>query len=127
MTSVYGPERLCADLRALGYDVELVLVGGHAFAVIRNYEVTLGKFVGRTIELGLQATPDFPNTVAAAIHVRSVPHLYDLGDCVANVRNIQASAIGTEWRYWSYNFGWGAEKTARRLMSQVNKIFQDAQ
>ena len=126
MSTPYGPERLLADLLALGYRVELVTAGGHVFAVIREYEVGLGRFVGRRIDLGLQATPDFPNTVASAIHVRSAPHLYDLTDSLPNVRNIQHSALGSEWRYWSHNFGWGSERTARRLMSQVNKIFQDA-
>lgn len=126
MNHSYGPERLLHDLRELGHQAELVNVGGHFFAVLRDYEVGLGKFVGRRIDLGLQATPDFPNTVAAAIHVRSSPHFYDVSDSCANFRNIQPSALGDEWRYWSHNFGWGAEKSARRLMSQVNKIFQDA-
>ena len=126
MSPTYGPQRLVADLTALGYTSELVTANTHPFAVICGYEVLLGRFAGRVIDLGLQATPDFPNTVAAAIHVRASPHLYDLGDSLPNVRNIQPSALGNEWRYWSHNFGWGSEKTARRLMSQVNKIFQDA-
>lgn len=126
MSATYGPQRLIADLTALGYAAELVTANTHQFAVIRGYEVMLGRFAGRIIDLGIQATPDFPNTVAAAIHVRASPHLYDLCDSVANVRNIQRSVLGSEWRYWSHNFGWGTEKTTRRLMSQVNKIFQDA-
>lgn len=126
MSPPFGPQRLLDDLVALGYVAELVTAGGHHFAVIRDYEVVLGKFIGRHIGLGLQATADFPLTVAAAIHVRSSPHLYDLCDSLSNVRNIQPSALGSEWRYWSHNFGWGADKSARRLMSQVNKVFQDA-
>jgi hypothetical protein len=127
MNPPFGPQRLLRDLVALGYIAELVGAAGHHFVVIRDYEVVLGKFIGRHIGLGLQATPDFPRTVAAAIHVRSNPHLYDLRDSLPNIRNIQPSALGGEWRYWSHNFGWGADKSARRLMSQVNKIFQDAQ
>jgi hypothetical protein len=126
MSPLYGPERLLGDLRSLGHAVDLVNVGGHTFAVIANYEVALGRFVGRRIDLGLQATPDFPNTVASAIHVRSNPHLYEVSDSLPNVRNIQQSTLGPDWRYWSHNFGWGSERSARRLLSQVNKIFQDA-
>jgi hypothetical protein len=126
MSSPYGPQRLLGDLQALGYPAELVNAGGHQFAVVCGYEVVLGRFLGRRIDLGLQATADFPMTVATAIHVRSSPHLYDLGDTLPNVRNIQPSALGGDWRYWSHNFGWGSDKTARRLMSQVNKVFQDA-
>jgi hypothetical protein len=126
MNPIYGPARLFAELQQLGYTVELMTAGGHQFVVIRGYEIELGRFAGRVIDLALQATPDFPRTVASAIHVRSAPHLFDLGDSVASVRNIQPSAVGGEWRYWSHNFGWSDEKTARRLMSQVNRIFNDA-
>lgn len=126
MNAIYGPARLFAELQQLGYTVELVTAGGHQFVVIRGYEVQLGRFGGRVIDLGLQTTPDFPRTVASAIHVRSTPHLFDLGDTVPNVRNIQPSALGGEWRYWSHNFGWSGEKNARRLLSQINKIFNDA-
>jgi len=126
MSGEFGPQRLLNDLRALGFPGELVDAGGHSFAVIPDYEVLLGRFNGRRIDLGLQATPDFPITVAASIHVQSTPHLYDLCDSVPSIRNIQRSALGEDWRYWSHNFGWGNERTARRLMSQINKVFQDA-
>ncbi len=127
MTPVYGAPRLLADLAALGHRTELVPVpSGPEFVVIRAYEVEVGKFAGRTIDLAFQATPDFPKTVASAIHVRSEPHLYELTDTIPNVRNIQPSALGGEWRYWSKNFGWTDERSARRLMSQVNTVFHDA-
>jgi hypothetical protein len=58
--------------------------------------------------------------------VRAEPQLYELTDSIPNVRNIQPSALGGEWRYWSKNFGWTDERSARRLMSQVNTVFHDA-
>lgn len=126
MNPIYGPARMFAELQQLGYTAELVTAAGHQFVLVRAYEVQLGRFAGRVIDLGLQTTPDFPRTVSSAIHVRSAPHLFDLVDSVPNVRNIQPSALGGEWRYWSHNFGWSGEKNARRLMSQINKIFNDA-
>ena len=124
---MFGAARLLSDLRALGYEAELATGSkGHLFVVIDPFEVPLGRFAGRKIGLGLQATPDFPRTVASAIHVRSTPHLLDHKDSVANVRNIQPSELGPPWRYWSKNFGWSGESTARRLMSQINQIFKDA-
>lgn len=123
----YGPDRFIADLESLGYAAEkLVLTDGTVFAVVPGYEIQAGKFVGRIIGLGLQATADFPRSVHSAIHVRAEPQLYETTDTVPNVRNVTASALGTEWRYWSKNFGWNGEKSARRLMSQVNSIFENA-
>lgn len=124
---MYGPARLVEDLNALGYSaIEMQAADGTRFAVIPGFVVPCGRFVGRTIDLGLQATADFPRSVASAVHVKAQPQLFDNGDTVPNVRNITASALGVEWRYWSHNFGWQGEKSARRLMSQVNGIFANA-
>lgn len=123
----YGPERLLAELRELGYQADAVCAtNGTPFVVLRQFVVPCGKFVGRVIDLGLQATADFPRTVASAIHVFAAPQLYDFGDTVPGVRNITASVLGPEWRYWSHNFGWRGERSARRLMSQINTVLENA-
>src|SRR2546423_1846660 len=102
---MYGPARLLADLRALGYDAEeLKAPDGTPFVVIRRFVVPCGRFAERRIDLALQATPDFPRTVASAIHVRAKPQLFETTDSQPNVRNITNSALGSEWRYWSRNF-----------------------
>lgn len=124
---MYGVGRLLRDLEALGYDVRVVRApDGTPFAVVTNFVVPCGRFVDRRIDLGLQATPDFPRTVASAIHVRANPQLFEAADSIPNVRNITTSILGPEWRYWSHNFGWNEERSARRLMSQVNRIFANA-
>ncbi len=124
---MYGSARLFADLRDLGYEVQEVMASnGQEFAVISESEVPVGRFEGRVIDLGIQATPDFPRTVASAIHVRADPQLYEYSDSVPNVRNITQSVLGAEWRYWSHNFGWQGERSARRLVSQINGIFLNA-
>lgn len=124
---IFGPDRLQADLEAIGFRADRVTApDGTPFVVLRAFEVPVGRFVGRVIDLGLQATPDFPLTVASAIHVRSDPHLLDVVDSVPGKRNITISALGADWRYWSHNLGWSDPKTARRLISKVNKVFRDA-
>jgi hypothetical protein len=124
---MYGPARLIEELKALGYEVrEVMAATGERFAVVAPFTVPCGRFADRVIDLGIQATADFPRTVASAIHVRATPQLYDTGDSVQNVRNIQPSTLGPEWRYWSHNFGWQGERNARRLMSQINRIFLNA-
>lgn len=124
---MYGAERLHTDLKELGYDVELSTGNdGNRFVVIRRYEVELGRFAGRVIDLGIMATQDYPRSAASAIHVNAEPQLFEKTDSIPNVRNIQDSALGADWRYWSKNFSWEGERTTRRLISQINTIFKDA-
>jgi len=124
---IYGPPRLIAELQALGHPAEEHLAqDGSRFALIPGFVVSCGRFTGRQIDLALQATADFPRTVASAIHVRANPQLFDYQDTQPNVRNITQSILGPDWRYWSHNFGWQGEKSARRLMSQINGIFVNA-
>ena len=125
--TTYGPERLICDLDAAGYNAELIKGNGNSvFAVIRRFEVLLGRFAGRIIDLGIPATADFPHTVGSSIHVLASPQIFDYGDSVPNVRNITNSALGPEWRYWSRNFNWTEGKTIRRLLSQINEVFEHA-
>ncbi|RII28481.1 MAG: hypothetical protein CXR31_00945 [Geobacter sp.] len=124
---MYGPDRLIKELLDLGYEVEKVAVANDKFfGVIKRYEVPVGRFQGKTIDLGIQATIDFPRTVASAIHVLASPQLYEKTDSIQGVRNITDSVLGPEWRYWSRNFGWQGEKSARRLMNQIKGIFANA-
>jgi hypothetical protein len=124
---MYGPERLINDLRNLGFTgVTLATVtDGNKFAIIRDYEITLGQFSGRIIDIGIPATADFPRTVGSSIHVRALPQLFEKQN-VPGVRNIIDSPLGNEWRYWSKNFGWAEERSARRLISQINEVFKNA-
>lgn len=123
---MYGLQRLVEDLVALGYDVNVLGGGTAAFAVISSYEVPIGRFIGRIIDLAIPATPDFPRSVGASIHVKSAPHLFDHSDTVPGVRNIIQSPLGPDWRYWSHNFGWGGERSARILMNQIKGVFANA-
>ncbi len=124
---MYGPERLISDLTDLGYRVEKVTVKNILYAIVPGYEVEVGRFQGRMIDLGIPSTPDFPRTAAPSIHIRAIPHLLEKSDSIPNVRNIIDSPLGPDWRYWSRNFGWnGSEKSTRRLMNQIKGVFANA-
>jgi hypothetical protein len=97
---------------------------GQEFAIIKDYQIELGRFAGRIIDLGLPALPDYPRMVGQAIHVKSEPLLLDRADSVSGVRNIIKSPLGVEWRYWSFRFNAFPEETARHLMIQINGIFK---
>lgn len=125
--SYFGPERFMEELKTLGYKPELTVASdGNQYVILRDYVVPLGKFSGRTIELGMLATSDFPLSVTSAIHVRASPQLYEKTDSIPNTRNITDSKLGPDWRYWSINFNWKKGYSARRLMSKINTVFQNA-
>lgn len=123
---MYGAERLALDLGELGFEVALTSANGNQFVVIPKYEIEIGRFQGRFIDLGIMATADYPRSVASAVHIRANPQLFEKTDSLAKVRNIVDSQLGAEWRYWSHNFQWEGERTTRRLISQINGIFQNA-
>lgn len=123
----FGATRLIEDLDQLGSEAELIeLPDSQKYVVIPEFIVESGKFMGRTIGLGILAPNDYPLTVAAAIQVKATPQLYETTDSLANVRNIQPSPLGTDWRYWSKSINLGDEKSTRRLISVINRIFDDA-
>ena len=121
------------EIAALGYTVRHVRVTPDGstealdFAVISAYEVQLGQFAGRVVELGIPAPRDYPKSVGSSIHVRAEPQLLEYGN-VPNVRNVIVSPLGPEWRYWSHNFNWAGERdrSAARLFAQINSIFERA-
>jgi hypothetical protein len=124
---MYGLNRLVADLTAMGHTVVPTQAGDLAFAVILGYRVEFGRFAGRVIDLGMPAPPNYPISVGASIHVRAAPQLLEYEN-VPNVRNVIASPLGSDWRYWSHNFGWvtEVERSTARLMGQVRAIFERA-
>lgn len=125
--SYFGPDRFVDELTELGYKPELIVASdSNKYAILPSYEVLLGKFIGKKIDLGMLATNDFPMSVTSAIHVRANPQLFDNKDTVKNVRNITDSVLGPEWRYWSINFNWQKGYSTRRLMSKINTVFQNA-
>lgn len=127
MSEMYGPERLRGDLESLGYKAT-VMNGNDSqvYVIMLGFEVSSGRFAGCVIDLGVMGVANYPQGVAAAVHVRATPQLFEKTDTQAGVRNIQDSPLGPDWRYWSKNFNWESEKTTRRLISQINRIFEDA-
>jgi hypothetical protein len=124
----FGVNRLVQELEEIGFAIERIATPENQYVALREYEIIVGKFSGRKIDLALQATPDYPNSVHSSIHVKATPQLYETSENIEKVRNVQASPLGPEWRYWSKNFNWAAEtkKDARRLMARITTIFEHA-
>ncbi|MFH2064749.1 MAG: hypothetical protein ABIK15_06100 [Pseudomonadota bacterium] len=123
---MFGIEKLAHDLTEIGYQPEKIKVNDLDFVVIDEFLVELGRFKGRNICLGIQATKDFPRSAASAIHVKASPQLFEKKDSIKNVRNIIDSPLGPDWRYWSHNFKWKENSSTRRLVNQIKGIFARA-
>ncbi len=124
---ICGQARLADDFKKLGFDSQSVSAGnGNKFVLIKDFEIPSGRFAGRRIELGIPAMDDYPASVGSSIHIKAAPQLLDYSDTVASVRNIVKSALGDEWRYWSHRFVWSKDRSARRLISLINGVFNNA-
>jgi hypothetical protein len=121
---MYGPSRLLSELVELGYTADTIRIGDIDFVIVRKYQIELGRFAGRVIDLGLPATPDFPRTVGSSIQIRANPQLLEY-QSIPNVMNIIQSPLGNDWRYWSHNFNWSGEcnRSTARLLYKINAIF----
>ena len=121
---LYGTERFVSDFTELGYHTELIKgVDGQTYAIFKDFEIPIGQFVGRVIDLALIVPPDYPRIVGSSIHVKASPQLFEKSDSIPGVRNIIDSGLGLEWRYWSYAFKAETEDTAKNLMSQIMGVF----
>ena len=125
---MFGINKLMDDLLALGHlDVKHIQdPSGNSFALLPKFEVSVGKFVGRIVELAIPAPADYGRIVGAAIHLRSNPHLFEKSDSVAGVRNVTDSSLGSDWRYWSHRFEYYPVETTKHLMLQINGVFKHA-
>jgi hypothetical protein len=125
MNALYGIEKFLQDLFDLGYLSEKVIGSDNVkYAVIRNYEVPIGKFQGRIIDLGIPIPDDYPRLIGPSIHIRATPQLLEYADTIPNVRNIIGSQLGQDWRYWSFRLNILPENTTANILFQIHGIFQ---
>ena len=120
-----GPEKMVEDFKELGLQPELVDgPDGNKYAVFKGYEVEIGRFAGRVIDLALHALPDYPRMVHSSIHIKADPQLLEKTDTAPGIRNIVDSGLGADWRYWSFSLKANPNDTALNLLTQINGIFK---
>ncbi len=123
--TTYGIEKIFSDIKQLGFNVEKINnVRGVDYVVIREFMISVGKFIGKVIDLAIPVPIDYPRTCGSCIHVKSQPHLLDKRDTLSGIRNIIDSPLGDEWRYWSFRFQISHAHPTQDLISQINGIFR---
>jgi len=120
-----GINRLLADLKLLGYNPEAIKDStGLAYALIPFFVIPAGRFEGRVIDLAIPAPEDFGRLVGSSMHVRSEPVLMDYQN-VPNIRNVIASNLGSDWRYWSFAFKFSPGDPTQYLLTQIITILKN--
>lgn len=113
-----GMDALAAELERLGYAVDLSR-RELGILVIPGFPVEVGRHAGTKVDVGVPAA-DYPFSAPACIHVRP-------GLSYSGPNNIIASALGPDWQYWSRRLSeWAADRSARHIISYINRIFLDA-
>jgi len=120
-----GINRLLADLKLLGYNPEAIKDStGLAYAHITSFAIPTGRFEGRVIDLAIPAPDDFGRMVGSSMHIRSEPVLIDYQN-VPNIRNVIASNLGVDWRYWSFAFKFSPADPTQYLLAQIITILKN--
>jgi hypothetical protein len=120
-----GINRLLADLKLLGYNPEIIIDStGLAYALITSFVIPAGRFEGKVIDLAIPAPADFGRMVGSSMHIRSKPILMDYQN-VPNIRNVIASNLGADWRYWSFAFKFSPTDPTQYLLAQIVTILKN--
>ena len=122
----FGISRLVEDLNQEGFGEVIAIKDSNnlSYAFIPGYVIPAGTFKDKVIDLAIPAPDQYPRNYGACIHIRSNPPLVATGQQVQNVRNVQASALGSEWQYWSYAFDVQPANPTAELLTQINGIFR---
>lgn len=113
---LWGPAALEAGLRALGYEPRRVATPQNGEYTVFDYEVEIGPKIGESVQIGLQAPPDFPVTPPPGPNVS--PPLGHPGG------NVHGSGLGDAWRYWSRPApNWAADRTVDGYLRHVRTLF----
>ncbi len=126
--TLFGIEKLIYDLTELGFsNVQHIRdLQSNSFALVEKFEVPIGRFAGRIVDLAIPAPNDYGRVVGSAIHLRSTPHLLEKRDSIPNVKNITDSSLGADWRYWSHRFEFNTNEPTKHLMLQINGVLRHA-
>ena len=112
----WGPAALQAGLRAVGYEPRQVATAENGEFTVFDYDVEVGSRAGQSVQIGLQAPPDFPVTPPSGPHVS--PRLNHPGG------NVHPSPLGERWEYWSRPApNWAADPSVDGYLRHVRTLF----
>lgn len=122
-----GPERLVADFRAMGFNVDgPIESGGQRWAIVHGYRVPAGRFGGQVIDVAIPAPIDYPAIPPGGLYVSPflVPES-EMGGLSVHDRPGETAALPGRWQYWSRPIPpgtWRSLAGAKRLITHWNAV-----
>ena len=112
-----------SQLQVMGYTVQELAIAPHTYWVF-DYEIPLGKFRGRIVQVGLLASDSFPMDPPPGPHFN--PHLLPVTNQggVHPLGGIHNSPLGQVWQYWSRPFtGWSkTDRTVKTYIAHLKNL-----
>lgn len=104
------------QLKALGYETQ----EPDAAKVYFEYEIPVGKNIGKRVLIGFEVGNDFPMSCPPGPHIK--PLSPDWKEHPNNIQNSQFNGAG--WRYWSRPFkDWNrSERTAKAYLAHIKNV-----
>lgn len=105
-----------SELQSLGFQVQ----EPDEIKVSFEYEVPVGRNIGKKVQLGFEVPGDFPMNCPSGPHF----HSYGLEGWVEPPNNVNGSPFGGEWRYWSRPFpDWNrSDRKVKTYMAHIRNI-----
>lgn len=117
-----GREEFAAQLRAAGIEPASVDASAPA-RVLFPFPITVGRFAGTTVQMGLTVPPDFDRSPPSGPHV-SPPLIRQHG---GGLGNVGGSDFGADFEYWSRPYtNWGRDgRTVAAYLAFLRMLFAE--
>jgi hypothetical protein len=106
------------QLQALGYTVSQPAADFLSF----DFEIPVGRFTGRKVNMAFQVTDSFPMTPPPGPHFSEQLLPITGGGGVHPFGAIHASPLGGNWQYWSRPFAQHWNQTDRSVRTYLTHI-----
>jgi hypothetical protein len=107
-------------LLGLGLTVEAALdTSGYPYILIKDVTLSTGTLAGRRCDVALARCQTVPYVMPPAIHTRPALVPMDMGGPLKT----QASALGSDWQYWSRRFD--RPPTPQAIWTHILTVFNE--
>lgn len=109
------------ELEALGYKT----AEPHPGFIACEYEIPLGRFIGRVVTIAFQVDDSFPMNPPPGPHFREQLLPITGGGGAHPFGAIHASPLGADWQYWSRPFTahWNtSDRTVKTYLAHIKNL-----
>ena len=116
------------ELQALGHTAQELVAENRRFLVF-DYEIPVGRFRGRSVQLGLEVQESYPMDAPPGPHFsQQLLPIHPQNDIPHPFGGVHNSPLGVDWQYWSRPFNeWaGTDKTVKTYLTHIKHLLETA-